>query len=377
MNLGPTQGTPGATVSIPVNLVLNAGVSLDSIAFGVSLTPNLDAPTIANPLTFQADASGPSPSLIHSEGNPTSIAVAYLNLPNPLSGTVHLGDIMAVIPASASADQDYAAAFKASTLSATLGTGSVLVFAGQPVAILVGYTYLVGDAYPNTSDIGGSFGDGQLNTLDLIATLRAVTELPGFLPASCSDRFDAMDSYPLDTNIKRGGDGMLNTLDLVETLKRITNIDTTRPIRVQRGLPCLSPAIPDAVRRGPATGFMWFGDVQPAAESVVRAPVYLRVESGLDLAGLSFAVGLQGQGNSLQFVPAGVGAPSLIDTGVPGALAVAWLDTLQIPRGDTLIGYVQVSGVDPAANFSLVFYGVDANRRSDGRSVQFATPRRR
>ncbi len=56
-------------------------------------------------------------------------------------------------------------------------------------------SYLVGDAYPFTGDSLGSFGQGVLNTLSLITTLRAVTRLPGFLPATCSDRFDAMDSY--------------------------------------------------------------------------------------------------------------------------------------------------------------------------------------
>ena len=45
-------------------------------------------------------------------------------------------------------------------------------------------TYLVGDAYPYTADTAGNFGDGFLNTLDLIAALRAVTNLEGFLPSS-------------------------------------------------------------------------------------------------------------------------------------------------------------------------------------------------
>jgi hypothetical protein len=75
-------------------------------------------------------------------------------------------------------------------------------------------------------------------------------------------------------------------------------------------------------------------------------------------------------------VPAEIGAPSITDSGAPGALAVAWLNGVQISGGNVLIGYVQVSSVESAAGFSLVFYGVDANMRADGRSVQFALPRR-
>jgi hypothetical protein len=253
----------------------------------------------------------------------------------------------------------------------------VLLAAGPPVSEPVLVSYLVGDVYPYTSDIAGSFGSGLLDTLDLISALRAVTDLPGTVPASCSDRFDAMDSFPVDTPTQRGGDGLLNTLDLVETLRRITNIDTSRPTRTPRGLPCANPAAaPAAFRRGPIVGSMWFGDAQPVEDGVAQVPVYMNAASNLDLGGLSFAVGLQGPGKSLQFVPAGVGAPSLIDSGAPGALAVTWLNGLQISGGNTLIGYVQVNGVGPAAGFSLIFYGVDANKRTDGTSVQFATPRR-
>jgi hypothetical protein len=372
VNLGTAAGLPGATISIPVTLVLNQGMSLDSLIFGVSLTPGTGAPAITSPLTFRSDTS--SPSLVANGTNPTSIGLSFLDSLSA-SGTTYLGNIVAVIPTNASIGQGYTAALTA-TPSASQGSNVVYLFAGPPVQISVGYTYLVGDAYPYTSDDASGFGDGQLNTLDLITALRAVTKLPGFVPDSCSDRFDAMDSYPIDTVTQRGGDGLLTTLDLIETLKRITNIDTSRPIRAARGLPCAdSVATPDAVRRGATVGAMWFGEAQPLQEGVMRVPVYLSAGSSQDLAGLSFAVGMESSGNSLQFVPAGIGAPSLIDSGEPGALALAWLNGLQIPAGNVVLGYLQVGGVDPA-NFSLVFYGVDANRRAGGHAVQFATPRR-
>ena len=98
-------------------------------------------------------------------------------------------------------------------------------------------TYLVGDVFPVTTDTAGGFGDDALNNLDLIDALRAVTNVPGFRPPSCSDRFDAMDSFPADTTA-RGGDGALNNLDLIQTLLRVTNIDPSRPQRQTRGLVC-------------------------------------------------------------------------------------------------------------------------------------------
>ncbi len=81
-------------------------------------------------------------------------------------------------------------------------------------------------------------GNDALNNLDLIDALRAVTNVPGFRPLDCSDRFDAMDSFPADTDTTRGGDEALNNLDLILTLLRVTNIDSSRPQRQTRGLVC-------------------------------------------------------------------------------------------------------------------------------------------
>ena len=111
------------------------------------------------------------------------------------------------------------------------GTSNALTFT-------IADTYLVGDSFPSTTDTVGGFGDDALNNLDFIDGLRAVTNVPGFRPLSCSDRFDAMDSFPADTDTARGGDGALNNLDLIQTLLRVTNIDPSRPRRQTRGLVC-------------------------------------------------------------------------------------------------------------------------------------------
>src|SRR5204863_10051682 len=54
--------------------------------------------------------------------------------------------------------------------------------ASDPTTVDPAPTYLVGDAYPATTDNAGGFGNGALNTLDLVAVLRAVTHLTGFVP---------------------------------------------------------------------------------------------------------------------------------------------------------------------------------------------------
>jgi len=108
-------------------------------------------------------------------------------------------------------------------------------------------TYLAGDVFPASGDSAGTFGDGTLNTLDILAMLRAITGVAGSAPPACSDLFDAMDVFPVDTVTKRGGDGILNTLDLLALLKRVAGTDPTRPTRVSRGLTCPSSVQPAKV----------------------------------------------------------------------------------------------------------------------------------
>ncbi len=228
--------------------------------------------------------------------------------------------------------------------------------------------YLVGDVFPYTNDTVGNFGDGLINTLDLIATLRAVTNLPGFVPAAYSDRFDAMDAYPTDTTTTRGGDALLNTLDLIETLRRATNIDTSRPTRTSRGLPCPSAApagIPEgttAVSGTQAEGVLELVAVSPGSDGWQRSAIYLRARANLDLAGLSFSLGMDSR--ELRFIPANP-PPSIADTALTGKLAVAWLNGWSAKSGQSvLLGYVEI----PQGAHSPTFYGASANA-VDGRPV--------
>ncbi len=221
------------------------------------------------------------------------------------------------------------------------------------ISILLGISnanYLVGDGYPSTGDVAALFGDNSLDNFDLIAALRAVTLIPGAVPATCSDRFDAMDSFPVD-GASRGGDGALNNFDLIQTLRRVTSLDTTRPHRTARGLPC-PDAAPLSVARPSAPNNITTGTRSR------RVPIYFTPSSDEVLHGLSFSAGSGAE--RLRFVPGDLGAPTLLDTALPGKMAAAWLDDLKVTKGRRiLLGYIelQVAG-------EVQIFGGDAGQKS-------------
>jgi DNA-binding beta-propeller fold protein YncE len=282
------------------------------------------------------------------------------------------------------------------TASAANASGGPL--AGSPAQFTAtaqaATSYLVGDTFPLGVDLNqngrrdevGEFGDESLTILDLIYALRAVTSVPGYRPPACSDRFDAIDSHPADTPTVRGGNGTLNTVDLIYTLRRVTNVDTSRPRRYSRNLPCTAGAGPElvaqafqAVQPSEAAGRLQFGSPQAAeGGGALRIPIYLQAQGDLDLAGLSYAVGFAGNvpAPPLRFVAGEASAPSLVDGGVPGALAVAWLDGLRLAAGQrVLLGYVEIVGTEDAQlRTSLRIFGVSANAAKDGEAVPLSTP---
>ena len=247
-------------------------------------------------------------------------------------------------------------------------------------------TYLVGDVeFPSADgdldgdtdyDDIGEFGDGILTNVDLIYALRAITSVPGYRPEPCSDRYDAIDSFPVDTETVRGGDGILNTVDLIYTLRRVTLVLTSRPRRLTR---CLVPC-PGAIAgpqappqsSGVAAGQLEFAAPSTDADGTVRVPVYLQASRDLALAGLAYGLGLQGASAPLSFVKVPERVPTLIDTGVRGALAAAWLEPVTVKQQQRiLLGQVTLSGLSQAqrASSSLVVYGVVADA-ADGSAVR-------
>ncbi len=362
--ISPLQagGPPGNVVRIPVVLSLSSGASVDSVSFGLLITPNGSAAAPIGALSFQQASPLPAPS--STDAGASYIGVKWSALSPALSGTVTLGYVLFTIPAASSQGQSYS--LRVSAAGGGLAGAAIALIPASPATSPVGNSYLVGDVYPSYGTAIGSFGDGNLNTLDLIAILRAVTKI-GTVPAKCTDLFDAMDTFPADTT-SRGGDGVLNTLDLIEELRRITNLDTTRPTRTSPNPGCSSS--PETSRRDAPAGFVQFGD-PVASGNGWRVPVYIQpssatVSSEAHLEGL--AIGISGE-SALSWQAGDAGSPTLSDSGIPGTLALAWLQSLNLrAEQPTLLGYVAGGGSAPRLNILNV-----SAHGAGGKVLVFAT----
>jgi hypothetical protein len=253
-----------------------------------------------------------------------------------------------------------------------------IITLGSPATLTVEYSYLVGDVYPYTSDVAPNFGSGALEIQDLVQILFAVNSVPGFRPAACSDRFDAMDTYPVDTATARGGDGILDVQDIDVELFRVNNLDTSRPVRSSRGGVCpatvnssmASPAITatsDARPSGPVEASLVLGSPEKSGEGEERIPVYLEARADLVHIEITFAVG-DGQ-SYLRFVAADA-SPSLA-RGELGVVAVAWVEGLSVrPADRLLLGYVY----GPAGvSTNLTVYGLSARSLDNHRAIPLST----
>jgi uncharacterized repeat protein (TIGR01451 family) len=257
--------------------------------------------------------------------------------------------------------------------------------AGMPFTVHPAGSYLVGDAAPAGGNDSGLFGDDSLDNPDLILALRAVTSVPGFTPPNCSDLFDAMDSYPTDTEV-RGGDGMLDNLDLIATLRRVTHADAPPwPRRPTRGLVCSTMApgllamLARPVEPPSGAGAVEFQREQSGEDGAARVAVYLAAYRDVDLGGLSLALGWTDSSLAaqapLRFVSAAAGAPALLDNRLPGTIAAAWLGGLRLRAGQRLLlGFVDLPAAGGQVSFP-VLHGVKANDRTTGRQVPIGVSR--
>jgi hypothetical protein len=368
LQAGFNTGPSGTAVRVPIVLGLNSGVTVDSLAFGVSVLATGGAPALTGSLAFETNAAMPAPSQLDLSSAPNSMSAFWTGL-TPLNGTVALGNLVVNLPPTASNGQMYQVQILAASgslasinVSLNVGAGSITVGTGA----VGGVDYGVGDVYPLTGDSLGSFGDSQLNTLDLIAVLRAVTAIPGYRPSACTDRFDAMDAFPADTTTTRGGDGQLDTLDLIVMLKRVVNIDTSRPRRVSRYLACPAGSVdpPQAMRRLPNGSAILRLELGASANSTAGIPIYLVAVESVQLSGFSFSAG----GSGVGFTAAN--KPSLSDNGVQDTVAVGWLDGFSMRAGDRmLLGYL-------TGNSAPSLLGVSANAVSgDNIAVELGSTR--
>jgi hypothetical protein len=360
------SGAANGVVRVPVSMTLNSGTSADGISFTLQVTPNSAAPAIAATLGFTADAALPGAS-VNISGGAGTIAVSWTGLSPLLTGAVHLGDVLVTVPSGAQAGQAYTVQITAA--GGTFQTNGVPL-AGASGTLTVVLDYLVGDPFPNTSDSVGGFGDNVINTLDLIATLRAATGLTGFVPATCSDRFDAMDASPVDTATTRGGDGVINTLDLIVILKRATNLDTTRPRRLSRGLSCPASA-PEAAPQATAARFVEPREAAGSLELVSTADggvdVYLQAFRDIHLSGLAIALGSADASAILSWTDGEGAAPSVVDSSLADRIAIAWLSPLDLVAG----GRARLGHVRPdKPGVSIAIQGASANDQASGKDVR-------
>jgi hypothetical protein len=238
-------------------------------------------------------------------------------------------------------------------------------------------TYLVGDVSPYTSDTAPDFGDGVIDSADLIQILFAVNHVPGFRPTACSDRFDAMDLYPVDAGSTRGGDGVLDVRDLIREWLRSSNQDLDRPVRATRGGTCVNAPGAAATQRhaefslrppAGAHGRLVLGVPEFSTKAEQRFPLYLEAES--DLVRVVVTLALGDQRSQLRFV-ARDAQPSLVQDNRLGVLALAWLEGVSVRTGERLLlGHV----LRPAGTLANVqVYGVSASGLDDGREVLLDT----
>ena len=372
---GAISGAPTAAgvFSFTVQVADSASLTA-SRAFAIPVTAGALAVVASPPLPPGAVGVAYSQTLSDSGGTPpdTSWAVTSGALPPGLS--LNASGALSGTPTSSGAYS-----FTAKVTDSAGATAS----ASFQLTITLS-TYVAGDVAPYTSDWAPNFGDGALNIMDLIQELFAVNNVPGFRPAACSDRFDALDGYPADTASARGGDGVLDIRDLILELFRVNNLDMLRPMRATMGgaLPwaaCVGGASGSstgvtAVKRRPvdspalppvAEAVLVVGQSESAGVGQERIPIYIEARQDLVRIAITFALG--DRQTQLSFTPAPETPPSLVQDSQLGVVVVAWLNGISLPAGQLrLLGYV-VAPVGAAGNLSL--YGASASRLDDGRVV--------
>jgi len=292
--------------------------------------------------------------------------------------------VTGTLPTGAAGGQKYSVAITGGSVGS--GSNAVTLGSGADATLTVTATYLVGDAYPFTTDAAPNFGDNSLDIRDLVQELFAVTSVPGFRPAACSDRLDAMDTYPADTAGSRGGDGSLDIRDLILELFRTTALDPSRPVRTSLGgacagtthtMPATAAPEPQSVASRLAVrseGALELGAPEALSDGEARVPVYL--EASRTLARIALALSLGDLQSNLRFTAVEGLAPSLASDAQQGVVAIAWANGINTRAGERLLlGYVQGPAAT-AADWGV--FGISASGLDDNREVHLsaAAPQR-
>jgi uncharacterized protein (TIGR03437 family) len=129
----PAMDHPGATISVPVMLALNSGVSVDALLFGLRVAPTNGGPAVET-ITFASSIGAPS---LNDNATAGTVSVMYFNLTPALTGTRTLGILSVPIPSGARAGHIYSVTVLSA--QATIGTDLTPVFlvAGTPGSMIV------------------------------------------------------------------------------------------------------------------------------------------------------------------------------------------------------------------------------------------------
>jgi len=366
--------------SIPINLSLNAGIGVNSLTFGIQITPVGGAPGLTGSLGFTPAASIVDTPSANTGSTSNTITVLWSSLTTPLTGASVVGTVTGTIPSGATGGQSY-------TITVTGVSGATGASVKVPLAIgvngtiNVAWTYLVGDVAPFTSDAAPHVGDGILNIEDLISELFAVNSVPGFVPSACSDRLDSLDSFPEDTASVRGGDTILDIRDLIVELFRVDNLDLTRPVRRSLG-GCASASSHNSINATQMTQTAAVGRPQAAAQGSIvlgtpvrtgqgqeRVSIYLTATRNLAGVAVTFALG--DQQTQLHFVATAETPPSMMQDSRLGVISGVWANGVSVQAGSRLLlGYVE-GPLGMSANLKV--YGASGSGVSDNREVRLTT----
>src|ERR1035441_3250010 len=129
----PNQVAAGGNVLCTIGLSFGAGVNIDSLTFGVVVTPDGVAPVLTTgQLSFSESISG---SFNSTGGTGNSISTMWPELSPALSGGIALGSLGFTAPAAAASGQTYSVTFTGA--SASLGTNIVNISIGSAITVWI------------------------------------------------------------------------------------------------------------------------------------------------------------------------------------------------------------------------------------------------
>jgi uncharacterized protein (TIGR03437 family) len=146
----PIQASGGQVLSCPATLTLGAGVTVDSLTFGVIVTPLGEAPSLSSALSFSDSIGG---AFSGTDGVNSAISVIWADLSPSLSGTRSLGSIAISIPSSAEATESYMVTITGA--SASLRNTLVTLSAAPASAITISGTAATPPAITTVSASAG------------------------------------------------------------------------------------------------------------------------------------------------------------------------------------------------------------------------------